>query len=191
MNQVVLIDEKRISALAELTRGMGQTIIQSLKKEKSVRGLARELKLAPSTICYHLKRLEGLGLVEEVKRKYGDKRMKLYKATGASIAYLILLNLPEEEKGALRRELAGVLSRKGYITRDIFSLLLCVGAGFKIWTLLRELFPPSVSDAAFGPPLNIADILLLLVLFATLIYLQRGRIFRAIERIKSLVFPLI
>jgi IS30 family transposase len=56
MNQVVLIDEKRISALAELTGDMRQAIVQSLKKEKSVRGLARELELAPSTICCHLKR---------------------------------------------------------------------------------------------------------------------------------------
>ncbi|MDI6820485.1 MAG: winged helix-turn-helix domain-containing protein [Candidatus Hodarchaeaceae archaeon] len=178
----MLIDEKRIKALAELTGGMGQTIIQSLKKEKSVRGLARELKLAPSTICYHLKRLEGLGLVDEVKQKYGDKRMRLYKATGGSTAYLILLNLPEEEKRALKREFAGVPSRKGYIIKDIFSLLLTAGAGFKVWTLLRELYPPSVSDAAVRPSPNMADILLLLVLFATLIYLQRSRLISVLGR---------
>lgn len=183
MVQIVLLDGKNASALAELTGSVGQTIVQSLQKEKPVRGLARELKLAPSTICYHLKRLKELGLVEEIRREYGDKRMKLYKSTGTDMIYLVLLNIPKVRKEILRRELADALSRKGYTVRDILSLLLTIGAGFKIWSLLR-LGPPSYD--VFRPlPLSIADILLLLVLTVTLIYLQRARISRTLKRIKS------
>jgi len=185
MSRILVIDEEGISALVELAKGTGRTIIQSLKTEKSVRKLARDLNIAPSTVCYHLDRLEKLRLVEKVERERGDRRVKLYKATGISIAYLILLNFPDEEKDTLKKDLSDLLSKKSLIVKDIISLFLAIGAGLGIWALqkragiiLQGRYPEDLITI-------IVNILPIAVLLTTLIYLQRTRISRALRRIKS------
>lgn len=187
MARVMLLDEKGVSALAELIKGTGKTIVQSLKTEKSIRQLARDLKLAPSTICYHLDRLEKLGLVEKIEREHGDRRVRLYKATGISTAYLILLNFPKEERDALKRDLSDALSKKGLIIRDIVSLFLAIGAGLGIWvSFSRRMWAiPQVMPYPMDLVAFIADILLVVALLTAVAYLQRARIFRLLRRIKS------
>jgi DNA-binding MarR family transcriptional regulator len=182
MYQIVVLDEKEASTLAKSIGETGLKVFRVVKNEKSVRGLARELKLAPSTVCYHLDQLKKLGLIREVKHEHGDRRIKLYKTTSTNAAYLVLLNFSKEDKDALMADLSASLSKKGFIVRDFISLLLAIGIGLEIWAISqRPVIPPGLDVMISQPRPLLLDILLTVLLFTALICLQRNRILNAFK----------
>ena len=182
MHEITVLDKRGVSALAKSIGGTGWKVFRAVEKEKSVRELAREIKLAPSTVCYYLDRLKRLGLIGEVKRERGDRRIKLYKATSTSAVYLVLLNFPKEKKNALIADLSTSLSRKDFIIKDFISLLLAICIGLETWAIFqRPVIPPGLDVMISQPRPLLLDILLIILLFIVLVYLQRKRLLSAFK----------
>lgn len=111
------------AALLDTTR---QQLLAHLREPDSATGLARRLKLPRQRINYHLKVLEGAGLVELVEeRRKGNCLERVVRATARAfiISPEALGELgPSAEMAADRLSSAYLIAAAGRIIRDLAAL---------------------------------------------------------------------
>jgi DNA-binding transcriptional ArsR family regulator len=111
------------AALLDTTR---QQLLAHLREPDSATGLARRLKLPRQRINYHLKVLEGAGLVELVEeRRKGNCLERIVRATARAfiISPEALGELgPSAEMAADRLSSAYLIAAAGRIIRDLAAL---------------------------------------------------------------------
>ena len=111
------------AALLDATR---QQLLAHLKEPDSATGLARRLKLPRQRINYHLRVLEGAGLVELVEeRRKGNCLERVVRATARAfiISPEALGELgPSAEMAADRLSSAYLIAAAGRIIRDLAAL---------------------------------------------------------------------
>jgi DNA-binding transcriptional ArsR family regulator len=111
------------AALLDTTR---QQLLAHLREPDSATGLARRLKLPRQRINYHLKVLEGAGLVEMVEeRRKGNCLERIVRATARAfiISPEALGELgPSAEMAADRLSSAYLIAAAGRIIRDLAAL---------------------------------------------------------------------